>query len=47
MDHPVPGGWLPTSPCTPTCLAAPAATRSQLHAAIRLAAMVSVLALMR
>jgi 1-acyl-sn-glycerol-3-phosphate acyltransferase len=45
MDHPVPGGWLPASSCTPTCLAAPAATRSRLHAALRLAAMVSVLAL--
>jgi 1-acyl-sn-glycerol-3-phosphate acyltransferase len=44
MDHPVPAGWLPASPCTPSCLAVPATTRSHLQVVLRLAVVASVLA---
>jgi 1-acyl-sn-glycerol-3-phosphate acyltransferase len=43
MDHPVPASWLPTSPCTPSCLALPPTTRSHLQVALRLTAAASVL----
>ena len=41
-DHQVPPGWLPLSPCTPTCLPAPA-VRPGLTQALRLVAVAAVL----
>jgi 1-acyl-sn-glycerol-3-phosphate acyltransferase len=42
IDHQVPPGWLPLSPCTPTCLPAPA-VRPGLTQALRLVAVAAVL----
>jgi 1-acyl-sn-glycerol-3-phosphate acyltransferase len=46
MDHPVPQGWIPASPCTPRCLPASVdggGVLTALRVAMRLTAVVSVL----